>query len=134
MRSEEFDAVAARAAAGDATAFTELTLLLQKDLLVVIATYACDRDMLVSVYGETWSAGRAWVAEIKQPRPQSPATGGLWMGKQDGALGWPLALRLREHALARLRAGLAEADRQSILNQDALRHLIAQAGVEALPA
>ncbi len=136
MRSEEFDAVAARATAGDAAAVAELTLLLQKDLLVVIATYACDRDMLAAVYGETWSAGRAWVAEIKQPRPQSPtpAAGGLWMGRQDGALGWSLALRLREHALALLRARLAEADQQSIANQDALRHLIAQAGAEALPA
>jgi hypothetical protein len=132
MRSEEFDAVAARAAAGDAAAFSELTLLLQKDLLVVIATYACDRDMLVAVYGETWSAGRAWLAEVRQPRP--PASGGLWMGRPESAQGWSLALRLREQALVLLRERLGEADQQAIANQDALRHLIAQAGCEALPA
>jgi hypothetical protein len=86
------------------------------------------------VYGEAWSAGRALLAEVTQQRPPAQAQGGLWMGRQDGPLGWPLAQRLREDALARVRRALAEAAQLAIANQDALGHLIAQAGSETLPA
>ncbi len=131
MWSEDIDALLIRARRGEEAGQTELIQAVQKDLQVFIAAYALDQPMVDAVFAASWSDARRTLLEAIQPAGEAQA--GLWMGRAAGEPGSALAKRIRDLALVHLRQGLASADQQAIGVQDTLLHLIAQAGLEALP-
>src|SRR5580658_2476239 len=131
MWSEDIDALLIRARSGEEAGQTELIQAVQKDLQVFVAAYALDQSMVDAVFAASWADGRRTLMEAIQPSGDQQA--GLWMGRAGGEPGSALAKRIRDLALVRLRQGLAASDQQAIASQDTLLHLIAQAGLEALP-
>jgi Concanavalin A-like lectin/glucanases superfamily/Bacterial Ig domain len=131
MWAEDIDALLIRARSGDEAVRAELTQAVQKDLQVFVAAYALDQRMVDAVFAASWADGQRTLMEAIQPAGDAQA--GLFMGQAAGEPGSALAKRIRDLALVRLRQGLATSDQQAISAQDTLLHLIAQAGLEALP-
>lgn len=134
MRTDDCDALASRAHAGDAVARSELILLLQQELRSFIATYATNQVMTESVFTTCWHVVRQWLAQVCTPHPQSGARDGLWMGHVELEKSGSLMLRLREQALSVLRQQLIASLQQTREPPDPLLQAIAQTALDALPA
>lgn len=132
MRAADYDVPLARAQAGVVSGWADLATALHKDLEVFVAGFAADQAMVDAVCEECWPTARAWLDDQRRP-PPAAAQAGLWMGGPAAEPVATLVLRLRDQALSTLRVRLADCDRQSIANQDALLHLILQSGLDALP-
>jgi hypothetical protein len=132
MRPDEFDALSQRAKNGDSVAKVELTMLLQKELRAFIALYAVDGRMIEAIVAECWPPVRPWLAALG--RPQAAVHGGMMMGQVSVDSGGAVAARLHEQALDQLRQRLARACKQAVAARDSVGQLIAQAGIDALPA
>lgn len=128
MRAAECDALLTRAQDGEPAAWTALALLMHRELEIIASLYAVDQAMVAAVCADCWPIAQQWLTDQRYPQR---AKVGFMLGTPNESI--TVLQRLRDEALVALRQRLQEFDRAAIASQDAVCHLLAQSGLEALP-
>jgi DNA-directed RNA polymerase specialized sigma24 family protein len=112
MKSEDLIRLVSAAKAGKSVAWSDLMVALQRQLRVLIATYASSERMIDEVFRDCWASSHAAIAE-------APATVEF--------VRW-----LARHAETALLRALESAGQEAITSKDALAHIVIRNGVERL--